>query len=82
MRIKKWNLSGLLVMTILFLTNPSEKSFRNYLNTREVRWSHTKQRADFLFFSIHRKDEHELDDQTYIGVFDHFILIKRESHFL
>jgi hypothetical protein len=82
MKIKKWYIITLAVAIILVFTNPSEKSFQNYLTDNERKFIYTKRTGNFLLFSIYRKDANEINDQTYIGVLNHFILIKKKVNFL
>jgi sorbitol-specific phosphotransferase system component IIC len=82
MKVKKWYIIPAIVIIVLMVTNPSERSFGKYINSNkdtDYRMAMRKEN-NFILFSIF-KAESLFEQQEYIGVFGFFIRTKNRTIF-
>jgi hypothetical protein len=82
MKVKKWCIIPAILIIVLMVTNPSERSFGKYINSnkdKDYRMAMRKEN-NFILFSIF-KAESLFEQQEYIGVFGFFIRTKNRTIF-
>ena len=80
-KVKKRWLIALIIISILALTNPTDKDLENYLESSELRGSGGRVNYFMIFsvFKVHVNGFYKNPNRIYIGIFKNFICVNKKE---